>query len=332
MKLCYVLALLLAALTALTGWTDASAQQPPERDKTAQDTSRQKAVRRKAVPQKAGPLFTTDAVLSFTLTAPFRTVLRDRGDTPSVHSARLTSPDSAGGQPAPALPVKLSVRGNFRRKAANCAFPPLLIDVPKAKSRNTVFAQQNRLKLVTHCRDDDHVLREYQLYKLYNLLTDFSFRARLARVTYVDSAGKRPPETKWAFLLEDDGAMARRNRAVLNNRPQTNMGYVDSTGMATVAVFAYMIGNTDWSVPFLHNIKLIVSPAHALPVPVPYDFDYSGIMETGYALPPPSLGIQSVRERLYRGPAYPMGVFERVIARFNALTPQIYSLNQTETR
>ena len=101
--------------------------------------------------------------------------------------------------------------------------------------------------------------------------------------------------------------------------------------MATVAVFEYMIGNTDWSVPYLHNIRLFDN-GQAGSLPVPYDFDYSGIVEASYAIPPEQLGIQSVRERLYRGPVYSAALFQRVFDKFNDIKPQFYALYQNNNR
>jgi hypothetical protein len=64
-----------------------------------------------------------------------------------------------------------------------------------------------------------------------------------------------------------------------------------------------MIGNTDWSVPAYHNIKLMrpVTDSVSFPYTIPYDFDFSGLVDAPYAIPKEDLGIASVRERLYRG-------------------------------
>ena len=153
----------------------------------------------------------------------------------------------------------------------------------------------------------------------------------MARVTYADSLGKRAPETHWAFLLEDDSDVTKRTNMQVSNLKQTNMAYADSVSMAMVTVFEYMIGNSDWSVPYLHNIRLFSNGQRGV-LPVPYDFDYSGIMETSYAIPPEELGIASVRERIYRGLAYPMPIFEQVFSKFNQVKPQFYALYQTDNR
>ncbi len=274
-------------------------------------------------------LFTSDSTVSFTLTANLRVLLRDRGESPTAHPALLTYGEDK--QKTVTLPLTLKVRGNFRRNTVNCPFPPLLIDLPKKKTQNTLFARQNKLKLVTHCQVDEWVVREYLVYKLYNQLTDLSFRAQLARVTYADSLGKRAPETHWAFLLEDEGDVAKRNGVALSNTKQTTMGYADSLTMATVAVFEYMIGNTDWSVPYLHNIRLYDN-GRTGSVPVPYDFDHAGIVEATYAKPAEQLGLESVRERTYRGLGYPMPVFQRVFDAFNRVKPRFYALYQEDSR
>ena len=274
-------------------------------------------------------LFASDSVVQFTLTANLRPLLNDRGEKLTTHPALLTYADDR--KQLVALPLTLKVRGNFRRSKVNCSFPPLLIDLPKKKARSTLFAHQNKLKLVTHCQVDEWVVREYLVYKLYNLLTDLSFRAQLARVTYVDSVGKRAPETHWAFLLEDESDVAKRNGVKLSNMKQTSMGYADSLRMATVAVFEYMIGNTDWSVPYLHNIRLFDN-GQTGSLPVPYDFDHAGIVDATYAKPAEQLGLESVRERLYRGVAYPMSIFQQVFDKFNQVKPQFYALYQTNSR
>lgn len=297
---------------------------------TAQSTlsSSDSLVTKRGTANKSTALFNNDTVVAFMLTANLKALSRDRGDQPIEHAAVLTYTDVKG---VDTLPLTLKVRGNFRRSKANCAFPPLLINFPKKKTRNTLFAHQNKLKLVTHCQVDEWVVREYLVYKLYNLLTDLSFRARLAKVTYADSLRKRVPETHWGFLLEDDSDVAKRNGVKVSNLKQTTMGYADSLSMATVAVFEYMIGNTDWSVPYLHNIRLFDN-GQTGSLSVPYDFDYSGIIEATYAIPPEQLGIQSVRERVYRGLVYPAPLFQRVFDKFNAVKLQFYALYQNNSR
>lgn len=276
-------------------------------------------------------LFADEAPLSCTLVARMQAINRDRAK-PKTEQVAQKFPAQFSYAPSPAdtvrLPVTLSVRGNFRRDGANCKFPPLYLNVPKKAAKHTLFAGQNKLKLVTHCQLDEYVVREYLVYRLYNLLTDLSFRARLTRVTYADSLRKKPTETHWGLLLEDADDLAKRNHAKLT-KLRTKAQFADSLTMATAAVFEFMIGNTDWSVPFQHNFRILIDSTKARPLVVPYDFDHAGIVDARYARPAGQLGIESVRERLYRGPTYPASLLNRVFEQFVTLKPQFYALYQT---
>lgn len=288
---------------------------PTLAQETPQDTIQKKP--------KLGPLFKKDEVLSFTLTTNFKPLLRDRlNKKPPYRWAKISYDRKKKSRVA--FKIRVKVRGNFRRSTANCNFPPLLLNIPNKKDKNTVFERQNLLKLVTHCQNEEYVIQEYLVYQMYNLLTDNSFQARLARVTYEDSAGKRNTETRPAFLLEDETFLAKRIGAQNIYRKQVAAYLIDSVSMATVAVFEYMIGNTDWSVPFLHNIKLLSQNDRL--IAVPYDFDHSGIVEAKYARPAEELNLESVRQRLYRGLTYPPAVFQQVFDNFRRAKPQIYAL------
>jgi hypothetical protein len=85
-----------------------------------------------------------------------------------------------------------------------------------------------------------------------------------------------------------------------------------------------MIGNTDWSLQLLHNIRVLKIPP-GLYYPVPYDFDFSGIIKTPYAAPSPQLPIRDVRERLYRGACFEMAVFQPVLEQFRQKKDAIYA-------
>lgn len=279
------------------------------------------------------PLFATTDVLSFTLNARFQPILR-RATTQAAtaepqYPALLSTATDAG--ETGTFPVNLRVRGNFRRASDNCTFPPLYLLLPRMP--NTPFARQKKLKLVTHCNDEQYVLKEYLIYQVFNCLTDLSFGARLAQITYADSAKKGAANafTRWGILLEDDNDLADRNRAVLY-KDRYRAEHCDTLTMATVAMFEYMIGNTDWSVPFRHNIRLVTDSSHARPMPVPYDFDHSGLVEAPYAKPAEQLNLTTVRERLYRGPIYPRSVLTQTISRFNRAKTALYALYEGETR
>jgi hypothetical protein len=111
------------------------------------------------------------------------------------------------------------------------------------------------------------------------------------------------PFSQYAFLIEDDADMAKRNKCVKKEDQQWQTESTDRNTMTMVAVFEYMISNGDWSVPNNHNTKLIFEKGNtgASPYVVPYDFDHSGFVNAGYALPSELLGTETVTERVYRG-------------------------------
>jgi hypothetical protein len=283
--------------------------------------------------QSPKPLFVDNEPVSFTLVTRMPAIFRDRvkpkeGERDKPHPASMTFAEL--GKDTLHVPVVLTVRGNFRRSASNCRYPPLYLNLPKRELKNSLFAGQNKLKLVTPCQTDELVVREYLVYRMFNLLTEMSFRARLAQVTYIDSV-KRKVENHYGILLEDADDVAGRNHARLS-KVKMKAQYTDSLTMATAAVFEYMIGNTDWSVPYQHNMRLLVDTTKTRPFVVPYDFDHAGIVDSPYATPAEQLGIASVRERLYRGPAYPPELLNAVFAHFNALKPQFYALYEQDKR
>jgi hypothetical protein len=228
-------------------------------------------------------------------------------------------------------PVTLEVRGKFRRE--NCYLPPLKINF---KNKNSpVLTPLGSIKLVNVCEtgrknNADFVLKEYLTYKIYNLFTDKSLRVRLLKINYVDSLGKRKPIQEYGFLLEDVSDMAKRNDCIERKIPVKHTELTNRQHMTKVAMFEYMIGNTDWSVPARHNIKLIVPKEDTLvvPYPVPYDFDHSGLVKTDYALPPPQLSITDVTQRSYRGFARNIEEINLIAEEFLSKKDAIYTLIQ----
>ena len=80
-------------------------------------------------------------------------------------------------------------------------------EIPKG----SIFKGQKKMKVVTHCQLESEILKEYYVYKMYNMFTELSFNVRLLKITYVDSKGSRPEETKYAFFIESTKHMAERN-------------------------------------------------------------------------------------------------------------------------
>lgn len=262
----------------------------------------------KPVDKKA--FFKDTAVVNATLSMNFKKIQAEKDKVgaifPAMFSAKVNDTLNISD------PVSLEVRGHFRR--GYCYLPPLKMIFKTHPG--TAFYSLKSLKLVSSCtnteRDDQNLLKEYMCYKIYNLLTDKSFRVRLLNMQYVDSSGKRKPITRHAFLIEDIKQVAKRNDCEdWSDKKVGNLG-VDRRQMTMVYIFEYMISNTDWSVPANHNIRLIHSTADSTskPFTVPYDFDFSGLVNTDYSAPDERLGIESVRVRVYRG-------FPRTMAELN---------------
>jgi len=259
---------------------------------------------------ESAPLFGSHDLLTLTLEADFHTIRReDRRDEDSEERPAVMRWTDADGS-SQAQEIQIQTRGNFRLSSRNCDFPPLRINVKKETTKGTLFEGQDKLKLVVTCKLgqeywQQYVLAEYLVYRMFNLFTPLSFRVRLARVTYVDTSGEDDDFTKYAFLIEDDDAMATRNGGVKLDWDSEAQGQVDPRLLephqaVLVDVFQYMIGNTDWSGAEMHNIELFQRPPRTYAI-IPYDFDFSGIINTRYATPDPSLSIRRVRDRLYRG-------------------------------
>ena len=271
--------------------------------------------------------FDSDEVLRITLRTDFEMLFEDRGDDPEQQLA-VISYDTAGGDII-SQELKIRLRGNFRKN--HCDFPPIRLNFAKKASKNTLFEGEDKLKLVTHCKDWDakyeqYVLLEYLAYKMYNELTDLSFRARLLHITYEDSKGKRKPLVRYGFLIEDDEAMALRNGGTILEKQGIQQQAMQAPDITLMTVFQYMIGNTDWAIPVLHNVRLVVKEGAPLPFAVPYDFDFSGFVDTNYSAPSTRLPIVSVRDRLYRGYCRPEAEVADQVALFHSEKDQLYAL------
>ncbi|MBI2731658.1 MAG: hypothetical protein HYX40_13085 [Sphingobacteriales bacterium] len=270
--------------------------------------------------------FAEDKIVKATLVTNMSKVLsgkmKDGDSIPSSFTLKLSEAEGITEN------ILLSVRGNFRRK--NCIIPPLRVDFKKYKSSS--YATLGSLKLVNACRTSDeydqYILMEYLIYKMYNLFTEKSFRVRLLELTYKDTASKKKPVTQHAFLIEDTKDMARRNNMEEWKKWKVLTEQTDREHTTLVAVFEYMIGNTDWSVPVTHNIRLIYNKETQkdFPFAVPYDFDYSGLINAEYAVPSELLNIESVRQRLYRGFPREMDELTKTFQLFKDRKEKIYDL------
>jgi hypothetical protein len=201
--------------------------------------------------------------------------------------------------------MRLKARGNFRR--GYCHLAPFWLNIRKADVANENLQDTRRMKVVTHCRGakafDSYVLKEYLCYKIYNIISPVSFRVRLMRMTYVDTGRKNKVTEGWAFMIEPEEMLAERHDALVVKNDELAMRLMNPGQFDLVALFMYMIGNADYSVSGRHNVKILGLPGFGAEgyTAVPYDFDYTGLVNAYYAVPRENLGISSVRERYYLG-------------------------------
>jgi hypothetical protein len=271
-------------------------------------------------------LFTDEKVLDIKLTGKIRDLMNDRSETPAYHNIQLSYKDADSNEVSISLQAR--ARGHFRKTMGNCTYPPLLLNFSEKNiPSHSLFAGQSKLKLVMPCQGDEYVIREWLLYKIYNLVTEKSFRTRLVRIELNDEQKKKKTSPFYGFLLEDEGQMAKRNQMMAVERKMLRMEQTEITTFLKMAVFQYLIANTDWSVQYQQNIKLLVSNSQGTPYTVPYDFDHAGLVNAPYALPAEELQMRSVKERRYRGFCITdMSQFKETVALFNQLKEPIYQL------
>ena len=276
-------------------------------------------------------LFESDEILELTLEGDVRSIMKDRGDDHVYHPMKLTYQDSDNTMVS--LDMRVRTRGNFRRQRANCKKPPLTLNFEEqAPPETSLFAGETKLKLVVPCQHEKHVMREYLVYKLYNLVTDYSFRARPVKLVYHDTNKDDISDPEYGFLIEDEDHLAARTNSKILKRDGLLPEHMDKEAFHKMAVFGYMAGNTDWSIQYRHNIKLLYSEASKSIICVPYDFDLVGMVSASYAKPAEALNLRSVKDRRYRGYCLEdLSLLEPVFDQFRTLKPEFYRLYQEDT-
>lgn len=322
----FLAALALASLAAISfaaQTAQKNPQTPPKKNpllKLAQPWPDAAQLKQRKADAEALPLFATADPIALTLAGDFKAVNKDHDPNSTKRydaEIRFAQPDGK----IDVIPVKLGARGHVRRMARTCDFVPLRVEVQKKRLTGTAFEGQNVLKLVVQCNDggeyEQYLLREYLAYRVFNLLTPRSFRARLAKVSYVDPASNKAIGTRYGMFLEDDGDVAKRMEGRTVQLPRVVFKDLDADTLEMMMVFEYMIGNTDVSIYALHNVRLVQTPDRML-YPMPYDFDITGLVHPPYAIPARALPIKSVVDRLYRGPCRTQEQIDPILANFNA--------------
>lgn len=322
-----------AVLTASALPAPVASQQPAKPAKN--DSSKAaKAARDSAKAAKAAKdsgslqkFFQNEQPLTLTLTTNIGRIRGDKTSSPwrpATLSYAGPSPDSIV-----KVPLRIKTRGIWRLK--NCDFPPIYLNFTSQAAKPTVFRGLDQVKLTSYCRNNDeferYVLQEFQLYRMLRLLTPVSHAVRLVHMTYTDSASGKVEATRYAFMEEEPLMVAARIGGKMSKLKGATPGDLEPNQLAIDGLFEYMIGNTDFAWGALHNVELLAANNGDY-LPVIYDFDFSGAVNTRYATVDPQLfnKIRRVRDRTYRGYCVPAEYYPKTFALFNAKKDAMYAL------
>lgn len=273
-------------------------------------------------------LFSDNTILPIKLEYSIKELKRQTDDSTYISSVLKYQNDSGEFTD---LNVELRKRGNNRLE--NCYYPPLKIKIKKSEYKGTLFDTHKRLKLVVPClteRDkNDNVVKEYLAYQIFQLVSPYYFKTRMVDLEFneVRGNGKIKTHNMMAFLVEDDKHVAKRHEGKIYERKVHPMQMEDMTSVRH-SIFQFLIGNTDYSQPYLHNVKVMFLDKEF--IPIPYDFDMAGIVNCSYAVVSQigndKLPIDSVKDRMFRGYKRNPAFFEQVRQEFLSKQNEIMNL------
>ena len=215
--------------------------------------------------------------------------------------------------------VRIAVRGKFRAKKIRCRVPMLWLRFETDDTSGSVFAGQGDIPLTTQCtgnkKNKDNVLQEYLAYRMFQELSPHGLGARLILVTYTDTRKSKKLFDGPAFFVEHFDHFALRIGAQIADIERFDPRTAPPIDMATHDLFQFLIANTDWSAVYQHNV-LLVELGNGDIAPVPFDFDWAGLVNASYAYPSDVLKVRSVRTRVYRGLCYDNVTYDAVKVKF----------------
>jgi len=283
-------------------------------------------------------LFESRDTLELTISAPWRSIVRDR-DNQDPYPATLRYVDASGGLEH----IELTVERRGKSRQRICRFPPIKLRFEKKDVEGTLFEGNKSIKMVTHCNNgrrwEQYYILEMLAFPIYNLFTERSFRIRPLSVTYHDVDRDKDDGPRFAFLIEDDKLVANRNGLDKYDLTEIRPERLDPLESSRFALFQYLIGNEDWSSlggppgdDCCHNAKLIGPESGGPLYALPYDFDSSGLVDADYAVPNEGLPISRVSQRLYRGFCVHNSTLEAARAEFLENRQAIHAIFEGEPR
>ncbi|MFZ2899519.1 MAG: hypothetical protein WA004_12895 [Saprospiraceae bacterium] len=260
--------------------------------------------------------------LEVVLETDLRALLSDKND--EFLPATFSFKDAMGQEQRLATGIK--PRGKFRRRV--CDFPPLKLKFEDEELVQRGLLPFGSLKVVTHCLANvngsmDNLLREYLAYELYQQMTPMSYRVKLAQITYMDAKKREKPITRMAFFIEPTEEMAYRLEGEEVEDFGISIEKLEPRNSAEMRIFQYFIGNTDWSINTLHNVKLIRHTESGDLLAVPYDFDFAGWVDPIYAIPNPNIGQTDIRDRYFFGEPPSLDAWNACYSRLEYIRPSL---------
>ena len=201
------------------------------------------------------------------------------------------------------LPVRFETRGKTRLR--RCDIAPMGIYFDKKGLKKQKIKIYPKLKTVLPCfaneMAEDLLFREMLVYKLYGVVSDFDFKVQPIDIVGLDSVTLDTTHAFPAFFIESDKEFKRR--LDMEELDQFNIQWedLDPKQAQITAFFQYMVSNADWKISHKHNLKFFRKNETSPLVLVPYDFDFSGLVNAEYALPNPNYNQKNVRHRIYIG-------------------------------
>jgi hypothetical protein len=273
-------------------------------------------------------IFGSDELLNISITMDLTGFMKKTNKEASFDGMLIFNP---GETDSLSRRVVLKYRGEYRYEI--CSFPPMQINFKKTVHSYADTGKIKKLKLVTRCMQnniyDEYTLREFLVYKLYNVLTDTSFRVRLVKLTYYDTRKNNRPVSQYGFFIEPLNIVAARINSDIVKSVNLTQVHIVPEVIDRVAIFNYMISNWDWSVPGRHNVDVLKPrklDASGLGLSVPFDFDLCGVVNADYSIPAEVTGLKNARDRRYTGICRTREVFETDLKSFLAKKDKLYSV------
>ncbi len=275
------------------------------------------------------PLFQSKEPVNLRITGSVKSIKKNSNDSTFVAGKFLYQSDKEW----VTMPAEARVRGNFRLN--NCYFPPLKLKFNKNDVESTVFSGNKTLKLVVPCetaKDKNSLIRrEYLCYQIYQTISSYYFRTRLANVELTEVSQKKPRTYELlAFFVEDNSIVAKRSQGKVIKSTTISPAAFDEKQSIRNDYFQYMIGNADWSAVFQHNSNTLFVDGKY--IPLSYDFDMSGFVNAPYArVSPAEGGASDPRARVYRGFCKSKTAMEEIRKEFLEKESAIITLIENES-